>query len=279
MVLWRDGRTSRASDPFPPLAKFWCCAFCRPEGAEKGYIAALSHVRARIDPTGGLEPLDRERFWCLFHLLSEPFWEQAIRKKDRELVKKEVDRVLWRTGESLGFQPRRVVRIEDMRSLFDELAPKGPFRPCGPRWILWFSLFSEEPHRVTSNDLVGALGAGPRPEGVGRPAEWLATVSRRCHSVDVLQRGRFLFPCQPPNTPFLRRRGSFSCYRIPTRSVSERYIPGPLADASGWYDLLVAGVIPKNGTSSHRVAKNQHHAARPSGCPRLKPGEARLTTA
>jgi uncharacterized protein (TIGR02688 family) len=35
----------------------------------------------------------------------------------------------------------------------------------------------------------------------------------------------------------LRRRGSFSCYRIPTRiptrSVSEGYIPGPLADASG----------------------------------------------
>ncbi len=37
------------------------------------------------------------------------------------------------------------------------LAPKGPFRPYGPRWILLFSLFSEEPHRVTSNDLVGAL--------------------------------------------------------------------------------------------------------------------------
>ena len=32
------------------------------------------------------------------------------------------------------------------------LAPKDPFRSCEPRWILWFSLFSEEPHRVTSND-------------------------------------------------------------------------------------------------------------------------------
>jgi len=94
----------------------------REELALEGYLAALSHVRARIDPTASLEPLDRERFWCLFHLLSEPFWEQAIRKKDRELVKKEVDRVLRRAGESLGFQPRRVVRIEDIRSLVQEWA-------------------------------------------------------------------------------------------------------------------------------------------------------------
>ena len=76
------------------------------------------------------------------------------------------------------------------------LAPKDPFRSCEPRWILWFSLFSEEPHRVTSNDLVGALGA--------IPAAWLATVSRRCHSVDVFQQGRFLFPCQPLTSPLPR---------------------------------------------------------------------------
>ena len=78
----------------------------REELALEGYIASLSHVRARIDPSGRLEPLDRERFWCLFHLFSQPFWEQAIRKKDRELIKKEVDRVLRKARESLGFQPR-----------------------------------------------------------------------------------------------------------------------------------------------------------------------------
>ena len=50
-----------------------------------------------------------------------------------------------------------------------------------------------EPRRVTSNDLVGALGA--------IPAAWLATVSRRGHSVDVFQRGRFLFPRQPLTSP------------------------------------------------------------------------------
>ena len=89
------------------------------------------------------------------------------------------------------------------------LAPKDPFRSCGPRWILWFSLFSEEPHWVIPNEPVGKLGAGPRPEGVGRPAAWLATVSRRCHSVDVFQQGRFLFPCQPPNTPITKERHRF----------------------------------------------------------------------
>ena len=46
----------------------------REELALEGYIAALSHVRSRIDPTSAFEPLDRERFWCLFHLFSEPFW-------------------------------------------------------------------------------------------------------------------------------------------------------------------------------------------------------------
>src|SRR5208337_3995296 len=73
------------------------------------------------------------------------------------------------------------------------LAPKDPFRSRGPRWILLFSLFSEEPHWLIPNDLVGALGA--------MPAAWLATVSRRCHSVDVFQQGRFLFPCQPLTSP------------------------------------------------------------------------------
>ncbi len=47
------------------------------------------------------------------------------------------------------------------------------------------SLFSEEPHRVNSNDLVGTLGAGPHPEGVGWPAEWFAT------SHDVMTRLMF----------------------------------------------------------------------------------------
>jgi hypothetical protein len=57
------------------------------------------------------------------------------------------------------------------------LAPKGPFRPRGPKWILLFSLDSVEPHRVNPNDLVGALGA--------IPAAWWRT------SHDVLARLMF----------------------------------------------------------------------------------------
>jgi transcriptional regulator with XRE-family HTH domain len=92
----------------------------RQELALEGYLAALSHIRARIDPPGSHEPLDRERFWCLFHLFSQPYWERAIRQKDRELVKKEADRVLRRVGESLGSQPRQVVGVEGLRRLVEE---------------------------------------------------------------------------------------------------------------------------------------------------------------
>jgi transcriptional regulator with XRE-family HTH domain len=94
----------------------------REEFALEGYLAALSHVRARIDPASGLDPLDRERFWCLYHLFAEPYWERAIRMKNREQVKKEADRVLKRAGESLGFQPRRVVGVEDLSRLVEEWA-------------------------------------------------------------------------------------------------------------------------------------------------------------
>ena len=92
----------------------------RRELALEGYLAALSHVRARIDPAGARDPLDRERFWCLFHLLSEPYWERAIRQQDRELIRAEADRVLRRASESLGARPRRVVGVEGLRRLVEE---------------------------------------------------------------------------------------------------------------------------------------------------------------
>ena len=48
------------------------------------------------------------------------------------------------------------------------------------------SLESFEPHRVNPNGFVVALGA--------MPAAWLATVSRRGHSVDVLRQTRSFSP-------------------------------------------------------------------------------------
>jgi transcriptional regulator with XRE-family HTH domain len=92
----------------------------RRELALEGYLAALSHVRARIDPARAGDPLDRERFWCLFHLFSEPYWERAIRQQDRVLIKAEADRVLRRAGESLGTRPRRVVGVEGLRRLVED---------------------------------------------------------------------------------------------------------------------------------------------------------------
>jgi transcriptional regulator with XRE-family HTH domain len=94
----------------------------REELAIEGYLAALSYIKAKIQPRSGSDALDRERFWCLYHLLSEPYWERAIREKDRDLVKKETARVLKRVSETLGTPPRRVLRVEDLRQLVEEWA-------------------------------------------------------------------------------------------------------------------------------------------------------------
>jgi transcriptional regulator with XRE-family HTH domain len=91
----------------------------RAELALEGYLAALEHVRARLEPGGHVEPLDRERFWCLYHLLSEPNWERAIRKKDRGLIVQEVERVLTRAGESLGHPTRDIKGVDDLRRLVE----------------------------------------------------------------------------------------------------------------------------------------------------------------
>ena len=52
----------------------------REELAIEGYLAALSYIKAKVQPRSGSDALDRERFWCLYHLLSEPYWERAIRE-------------------------------------------------------------------------------------------------------------------------------------------------------------------------------------------------------
>ena len=94
----------------------------RQELALEGYLAVLSYVRSRIDPAHGPEPLDRECFWCLYHLFSEPYWEEAIRKQDRQLVRKEADRVIKQARSSLGCQPRRIVSVNDLRVLVEQWA-------------------------------------------------------------------------------------------------------------------------------------------------------------
>ncbi len=87
----------------------------RQELALEGYLAALTHVQNTVEPRERHERLDREGFWCLYHLLSEPHWERAIRDRDRDQIRREVLRIQQRMTESLGHPPRRIVAVEDVR--------------------------------------------------------------------------------------------------------------------------------------------------------------------
>src|ERR1700674_3087743 len=77
------------------------------------------------------------------------------------------------------------------------LAPKDPFRSRGPRWILF--VFSRL-RRAAPGDLQRPCGCSWSNSG-----RMVRTVSRRDDSVDVFQRGRFLFPRQPAEHPHYQR--------------------------------------------------------------------------
>lgn|GEM_PF-5105190 len=90
--------------------------------ALEGYLAALTHVRARLNPINEFGPIDHERFWCLYHLFSEPFWERAIRSRNREQLETEANRILKRTEESLGYPPRSIQGVEGLKKLVEQWA-------------------------------------------------------------------------------------------------------------------------------------------------------------
>ena len=77
------------------------------------------------------------------------------------------------------------------------LAPKDPFRSRGPRWILF--VFSRL-RRAAPGDLQRPCGCAWSNSG-----RMVRTVSRRDDSVDIFQRGRFLFPRQPAEHPHYQR--------------------------------------------------------------------------
>jgi transcriptional regulator with XRE-family HTH domain len=74
----------------------------RQELAVAAYLAALPYVREQFDPKGGKHTLDRECFWCLFHLFAEPHWERAMRLRDADLMAWEAERVGRAAAASLG---------------------------------------------------------------------------------------------------------------------------------------------------------------------------------
>jgi transcriptional regulator with XRE-family HTH domain len=91
----------------------------RQELALAAYLAALSYVQERINPGGG-KRLDREGFWALFHLFSEPHWEQAVRRRDPDLLQAEAGRIVAAVEASLGQPPRVIVSAAAVRQLVSD---------------------------------------------------------------------------------------------------------------------------------------------------------------
>ena len=112
-----------------------------------------------------------------------------------------------KSGRVNALPPLKVVQLLGNACLSPTTFAQGPVPiPWTPMDPVVFSLLRRaalvDPQRPC-----GSLGA--------MPAAWLATVSRRCHSVDVFQQGRFLFPCQPltsplPKSQFHRTKGRLS---------------------------------------------------------------------
>ncbi len=92
----------------------------RRELAIEAYVAALGYVRSRIEPDRPARGLDRDEFWCLYHLFSEPHWERAIRLGERGPLRQEAERILNRAAANLGHVPRRVGGVDGLRRLVED---------------------------------------------------------------------------------------------------------------------------------------------------------------
>jgi transcriptional regulator with XRE-family HTH domain len=92
----------------------------RQELALAAYLAALSYVQEKLRPARPQAMLDRERFWCLFHLFSQPHWERAMRTRDAALLKKEAARILEAVHASLGKNPGGIVNVDGLQQLVSD---------------------------------------------------------------------------------------------------------------------------------------------------------------
>ncbi len=94
----------------------------RRELAVEAFVAALDFVRTRIEPDRPGRGIDRDEFWCLYHLFSEPHWERAIRLGDAEALRQEASRVINHAGTSLGRPPSRVSGVDGLQRLVEDWA-------------------------------------------------------------------------------------------------------------------------------------------------------------
>jgi len=94
----------------------------RRELAVEAFVAALDYVRAKIEPERPGRGIDRDEFWCLYHLFAEPYWERAVRLKDAEALRLETVRVINRASSSLGSLPSRVSGVDGLQRLVEDWA-------------------------------------------------------------------------------------------------------------------------------------------------------------
>lgn len=94
----------------------------RRELAVEAFTAALNYVRSRVAPDRPVRGIDRDEFWCLYHLFSEPHWERAVRLGDAEALRAEAARVINRAAASLGRAPGRVAGVDGLQRLVEEWA-------------------------------------------------------------------------------------------------------------------------------------------------------------
>jgi len=92
----------------------------RQELALAAYLAALSYIQGKLHPGQSSKNLDRERFWCLFHLFGEQHWERAIRRKDPVLLRDEAVRIFKAVQAALGEKPRSIVNVDGLKQLVSE---------------------------------------------------------------------------------------------------------------------------------------------------------------
>jgi hypothetical protein len=108
----------------------------RQELALQSYLVALSLARERLEPAGGSHALDRERFWCLFHLFSEPSWERAVRSKNEYLLRKEADRILKAARSSLRKGKGYVADLDKLAQIARVDGLQRLVREWGMAWLV-----------------------------------------------------------------------------------------------------------------------------------------------
>ena len=89
----------------------------RQEMAVAAYLAALKFIQQELAGTSPCEPLDGQRFWCLYHLFSEAHWERALRYRDEYEKHKEAERIARAVEAALGHSPEPPVSVRFLEEL------------------------------------------------------------------------------------------------------------------------------------------------------------------